>query len=267
MKVILKFLKAGSAPVTSSVVKFTHKPPSAQNIIDIFGGRWASDLSGLIPGVRSGPTNLFDDPRVKSVLSNFSGENGDLSGQWILELGPLEGAHTYQLEQLGASVTAVEANTEAYLKCLIVKELLGLSKAQFHYGDCLEYLRAEPVKFDMIFCCGLLYHVTDPISLIELMTSRTDRIYLWTHYQPSGLRHVKGTAVVRGGDSYTYYFRTNSDRATPSFWGGNAFTSARMTRPDIMRVFSKCGFERFEVHEDNEEHPGGPCLGMSIWRG
>ncbi len=35
----------------------------------------------------------------------------------ILELGPLEGAHTYQLR-----ILAIEANAEAFLKCLVVKE-------------------------------------------------------------------------------------------------------------------------------------------------
>ena len=257
-----------SEPAKVSLSKFTQKPPSPQNAVDIFGARWASDLSSLIPGIQAGPTNLLDDPRVNNdLLRNFAGEHGDLSGQLVLELGPLEGAHTYRLERLGASVTAVEANTEAYLKCLIVKELLGMSKAQFLYGDCLEYLRGEPVKFDIIFCCGLLYHVTDPFGLIELMTARTDRIYLWTHYQPSdSAQNSKGVSVVRSGDSYTYYSRTNIDRASGVFWGGNATTSVMMTRTDIMRAFRKFGFEHYEVHEDNEDHPGGPCFGMSIWR-
>lgn len=256
-----------SEPAVSSLAKFTQKPPSPQNALDIFFGHWASDLSSLIPGVKAGPTNLFSDPRVSSLLRNFAGENGDLAGQWVLELGPLEGAHSYQLEQLGATVTAVEANTEAYLKCLIVKELLGMSKVQFLYGDCLEYLRGEQVKFDIIFCCGVLYHMSDPIGLIELMTSRTDRIFLWTHYQPSAsLREGEGLTIVRGGDSFTYHFRTNVDRAGNAFWGGNAMTSAMMTRADIMRAFTKYGFDQYEVHEDNEEHPGGPCFGISIWR-
>ena len=49
-----------------------------------------------------------------------------MAGKTVLELGPLEGAHTYQLHQRGANIVAVEASKQAYLKCLITKEIVGL---------------------------------------------------------------------------------------------------------------------------------------------
>ena len=70
------------------------------------------------------------DSRVP-LAARFLGSNGRLDGVDILELGPLEAGHTYALAQLGANITAVEANAEAYLKCLLVKELLGIDKAKF----------------------------------------------------------------------------------------------------------------------------------------
>jgi hypothetical protein len=43
-----------------------------------------------------------------------------VDGRRVLELGPLEGAHTHMLEQHGAdSIVAVKANRSAYSKCLI----------------------------------------------------------------------------------------------------------------------------------------------------
>ena len=65
------------------------------------------------------------------LAAQVFGTRGRLAGFGILELGPLEGAHTYRLEQLGAErILAIEANVEAYLKCLIVKEILGLIKSK-----------------------------------------------------------------------------------------------------------------------------------------
>ena len=64
-----------------------------------------------------------------------------MDGFRILELGPLEGAHTYQLEKLGAAeIVAIEANKEAFLKCLIIKELAQLERARFLLGDFVTYL-------------------------------------------------------------------------------------------------------------------------------
>ena len=54
---------------------------------------------------------------------------GSIEGFRILELGPLESGHTYQLERLGAgSILCIEASPEFYLKSLIIKEILGLKR-------------------------------------------------------------------------------------------------------------------------------------------
>jgi hypothetical protein len=69
------------------------------------------------------------------MLADRFGVRGRLDDMSLLELGPLEGAHTYQLEKLGAkSILAIEANVEAFLKCLITKEITGLQVAKFMLG-------------------------------------------------------------------------------------------------------------------------------------
>jgi SAM-dependent methyltransferase len=248
--------------------KFNLSAPTSQAIADIFHGHWASDLGQIIPGIVSGPTGLFNDPRVGFTLKHFAGSTGDLRGQRVLELGPLEAAHTYQLERLGADVVAIEANTEAYLKCLIVKELTGLTRARFLYGDFIEYLRtASGERFDQIFCCGVLYHMADPVALIEAMAARTNRVFVWTHYATES---ASGTAVAeqvdKGGQRYTYYRRQNVDRPSTVYWGGGRPTSALMSRDDILRAFAAQGFIHSEVHQDELEHPGGPCFSVSFWK-
>lgn len=39
-----------------------------------------------------------------------------------------------------------------------------------------------PTRYDLIFACGVLYHMIDPLLLLERMAARTDNLYLWTHY-------------------------------------------------------------------------------------
>src|SRR5437763_7974065 len=126
--------------------KFETRAPSAQNAVDLFQGKWASDLSEVAPKLVSGGSPLFrtdDRPRLAGLT--LGNADGRFDGMSVLELGPLEGAHSFQLQLLGAAnVVAVEANTEAFLKCLIVKEIAGLDRVRFLLGDFTAYLESAP---------------------------------------------------------------------------------------------------------------------------
>jgi SAM-dependent methyltransferase len=247
--------------------KFTQRAPTPQNAVDIFRDRWASDISEIVPGIHSGPTGHFAaDPRPGFLLKNFGTEQGTLAGMRILELGPLEGAHTFQLEKFGADeVVAIEANAEAYLKCLIVKEILQLKRVRFLYGDFLEYLREDSTKWDIIFCCGVLYHMIDPIALIALMSERTDRVFVWTHYCTNESQS-RYTTIMRGVEQFNYYSHVYASRDSGTFWGGVQDKSSWMSRDDILRAFKMYGFVNVDVHHEEPNHPNGPCFSISLWK-
>jgi hypothetical protein len=115
-----------SGPATDILDQYAASAPSPQNAIDIFEGEWASQLPD--PTLRAGSITLFDDYRIKWFAEHLGG----FQNKTVLELGPLEAGHTYMLERLGAaSILAIEANTRAFLKCLIVKELFDLRRARF----------------------------------------------------------------------------------------------------------------------------------------
>jgi Protein of unknown function (DUF1698) len=247
--------------------KFTRQAPSPQNAVDIFRDRWASDISDVVPGIQSGAAGHFvRDPRPSFLLKNFAGEHGTLSGMRILELGPLEGAHTYQLEKLGADeVVAIEANAEAYLKCLVVKEILGLKRARFLYGESMEYLRKDRTRWSIIFCCGVLYHMVDPIELIELMSEHTDQVFVWTHYCSSE-EESEYNLIKRRGEQFRYCERVYSSRDSGTFWGGVQDRSCWMPRDDILRAFQIYGFVNVDIHQEDPDHENGPCFSISVWK-
>jgi hypothetical protein len=106
--------------------------PSDQKALDIFKGEWSSQLPGACKELKAGTVPLFEDARMVWAAEQLGG----FSGQRVIELGPLEAGHTYMLESLGAeSILAVEANKRAFLKCLIVKEILRLNRSRFVLGD------------------------------------------------------------------------------------------------------------------------------------
>jgi hypothetical protein len=102
--------------------KFKHRAPSFQNAIELFEGKWACDVGEVCPGIMSGAAQLFSaDPRPR-YCADLLGNNGRLDGLTVLELDPLEGAHTCQFAKLGAKFILAKA----FLKYLIVKEIAGL---------------------------------------------------------------------------------------------------------------------------------------------
>ena len=246
--------------------KFEQRAPNPQNVLDIFQGRWASDLSDVVPGTVSGQIRLFGgDPRPGYALKQFG---GSAKGLRILELGPLEGGHTYKLEKLGAGdLIAIEANVEAYLKCLITKELAGLKVAKFLLGDFVEYLRHDETRYDLIFCSGVLYHMLDPVDVIKMIAARTDRVFVWTHYYSDKLPHsTKAVVVERDGERYTYHQHNYGARRSGRFWGGNKPMAFFLSRADMMRAFQYYGLVNVDIHDESPDDPAGPCLSMTVWR-
>jgi hypothetical protein len=148
--------------------------PSHQNAIDLIPG-WSTAFPPQF-NVKAGRLPLFGDARIRWAIEQF----GDLKGRRVLELGPLEAAHTTMLHAAGAHVEAIEANKLAYIKCLISKEIFKLSNTSFYLGDFVQWLEQTDTTYDLIVASGVLYHMREPLRLLQAMAKRTRTIYLWT---------------------------------------------------------------------------------------
>ena len=257
---------SGSLPEPA---KFETRAPDVANAIDIFAGHWAVDLSTINPAWRGGPISLAGDDRV-ALAARALGHAGRLDGMRVLELGPLEAIHTYQLGELGARQTvSIETNIEAYLKCLVMKEALGIKAAQFLLGDFTRYLAQTDERFDLVFCSGVLYHMQDPLALIRDMARVSNRCFIWTHYYdpqncPAGPR--ERVAATRDGFAASYFRLDYPDRDRPTFWGGNRPSSSWMARSDILKALTHFGFDRVEILTEEPQHPYGACFSVAAER-
>jgi hypothetical protein len=66
------------------------------------------------------------------------------------------------LEAAGAQIDAIEANQRTYLRCLITKEILGLTRSKFWLGDFIKALENWDQRYDLIVASGVLYHLKNP---------------------------------------------------------------------------------------------------------
>jgi len=247
---MLKRLFQKSLPLSeTSRSRFETRAPSHQNALDIFSGAWASDLSEVLPGSVSGNAPHFVGDNRPQAGATGLGRNGRLDGMRVLELGPLEGGHTYQLEKLGADVLAIESNSDAYLKCLIAKEITGI-KAKFMLGDATAFLNSTRERFDLVFACGILYHLRDPITVIEAISRMTDRCYVWSHVYDEAI--YAGPPRRKVSDprfpamelwDADYGDTTN----LPRFWGGNGAYARWMRQSDMLSLFDYYGLKTFNL--------------------
>lgn len=248
--------------------------PSNQNILDIFKGEWSSRFPakyGLVtePGVAP----LFEDGRVIWTEQIF----GSVAGWNILELGPLEGGHSYMFQERKAKrVIAVEANTRAFLKCLCTKEVLKMDRVEFMLGDFMPYLELIDRKFDLIFASGVLYHMKEPIKLLELIAKAADRVFLWTHYFDQAtvlantelagkfgpIRNIEYKGMVYEGASQYY----QNALSWTGFCGGSQPDSVWLTKESILRALRQFGYSEININFDSPDHKHGPSFGVCASR-
>jgi hypothetical protein len=247
--------------------RYERRGPHAQNAVDLFQ-EWTCAFPEQL-GVEAGYWPLYADPRIAWAVERL----GSLEGQSVLELGPLEGAHSYMLEQLGAeSVLAIEANKQAFLKCLVTKELLGLQRCRFLLGDFERYLEETDQSFDVVLASGVLYHMQNPVQVLELMARRSNTLILWTHYFDGEVLHASDqrripfaaepTVLEHAGHRFTLHARTYlSAWKAESYCGGPDDTHYWMERPDILAFGESLGFDDIEIAFEDTEGANGPsCL-------
>lgn len=246
------------------------EPPGPQQVLDVFRGEWSSAMpQGLGLRTEPGQARLFADDRVTWAVTLAGG----VAGRRILEIGPLEGGHSWMLEQAGAAeVVAVEANTRSFLKCLCVKEVLGMRAVRFLLGDGVAFMERDPGGWDMVFASGILYHMQDPAALLRLLPRMAPRLLLWTHYFDEAvirgsraLAHKFGRLEHGTSDGFDYEFVEQSYKealAWSGFCGGSAPTSRWLTRRSILGLLGHLGYGRIEVSFDTPDHPNGPAFAV-----
>jgi hypothetical protein len=262
--------RAREAGHVNALDTYVQSAPSPQNALDIFQGEWSSRLPAPLASLAAGSIDLFDDPRVRWFMS----ETGGVTGKSVLELGPLEAGHSYMLEQYGAGeVTAIEANTRAFLKCLIAKELLAIRRVRFLCGDFVEYLRQDGPMFDVCLASGVLYHMQNPVELIALMAGRCrEHLLLWSHYYDEDIiagnpvlapKFTEAKTAEHGGFRHTLYRQEYQQAVKWSgFCGGSAPLSHWMKRDELLEALRRFGFEVQNIGFDERSHPNGPAFAL-----
>lgn len=91
----------------------------------------------------------------------------DLTGKKVLDIGCWSGGDLLLLAGLGAEVTAIEEHARSAASARRLCELVGCPTAIFEKS--LYHERQDwKQQFDIIYCSGVIYHVTDPILFLRI---------------------------------------------------------------------------------------------------
>jgi SAM-dependent methyltransferase len=183
-----------------------------------------------------GDLDLCNDKRLVWHLNTE-----DVEYKSVLELGPLEGAHTKTLEHNGALVTAIEGDGNNFLKCLVVKNAFNLD-AQFIYGDFCEFIEKTGAEFDIILAAGVLYHQKNPAKLIYDMARITDTVFVWSQVASGKSQQNEPDSVVESNGREYIGKKNKYGQHSDSYCAGLGEYGFWLYREEMITCFKDAGF-------------------------
>jgi hypothetical protein len=255
----LSWLTRRVSPARPSTSKafdlYVSESPNAQNAIDAVTG-WRSAFPPQY-GLKAGPLAAYDDPWIHWAIRCF----GSLDGRHVLELGPLEAAHTSMLEAAGARVDVIESDQLAFTRCLIAKEILGLARSKFWLGDFMEALEKWEQRYDMIVARGSA-DCPNPLRLIELAAKRTDALCMWAPLS-AGVRNPQTARQHRSYGIGAWISRpANSLADDVASCGGVEDQHRRLHRDKLKEALTGAGFKEIRMSPYEPTHLNGPALSL-----
>jgi 2-polyprenyl-3-methyl-5-hydroxy-6-metoxy-1,4-benzoquinol methylase len=166
-----------------------------QNILEkIKAAKWTShniSLTQTVSTMKSDDIGLIsDDTRTKTIKKNLYilvSREGSLSGLRLIDLGCLEGGVSFEMAREDMDVIGAEGRESNYLKCKLIEDYFELPNLRFLHLDVKKLNKKDHGIFDVVLCLGLLYHLDNPISFLDILNEITHEkslVFLDTHIAP-----------------------------------------------------------------------------------
>jgi len=229
--------------LTQFVRQYRHKR-AQKNAFSFYSVR-LPDGSLTIPGADWEMSNHPVFIGAKNFLTDTFGDQ--LKGKSILDLGCLEGGFSAEFARLGMQATGLEVRTSNVEKCFYLQSKLGLPNLKFVQDDCWNFTQYGN-SFDVIFCSGLLYHLSEPRKFIDMMAGACDHLILDTHYaldadHPNIILEETGTNEGLSGRWAREYEDGKDNKVDDARW--SSWGNTRSFWPyknEVLRAVEEAGF-------------------------
>ncbi|MBI5882779.1 MAG: methyltransferase domain-containing protein [Elusimicrobia bacterium] len=208
---------------------------------------------GVLKGKR-----MFPDP-VPDRRILWLDERLGLKEKSVLEVGCFEGIHTVGLRLFSRDVTAIDIRPVNVVKTLARLSYHGTSARVFQAD--VESLDSGFGRFDVIFHCGVFYHLAQPVEHLFSLAGMCSHLFLDTHVAAEDRSHetlesrgvrYRGMSQKEGGWADPF-----SGKSARSFW---------LRESDLLEALGRAGFARVEFLERRRERHG-PRVALLAYRG
>lgn len=171
----------------------------------------------------------------------------------ILDLGSLEGFYSLEFASHGAEVVAIEGRESNNAHARYAAEVLEYRKVEFITDDVRNLSPGKYGQFDVVFCSGILYHLTggDACRFLASIAKVCKRLTIIdTHV---GLKPEH--SIRWEGHSYSgFVYREHAPEDTPDAKASKRWasvdneTSFWFTKPSLLNLLRHVGFtSAFEI--------------------
>jgi len=129
-------------------------------------GRWWHEIE-VAPGII---TPGDDSNRIKVPILDAIGFPGDMRGFRVLDVGCSDGFFSFEMEQRGASVLAMDFVPETYSGFSVVKRIIG-SSVEYRMDNIYNLSPEGYGEFDLVLFLGVLYHLRNPLGGLDAIRS------------------------------------------------------------------------------------------------
>lgn len=104
-------------------------------------------------------------------------------GLKLVDLGCLEGGMTLEFARLGFDALGIEVRTSNYACCRYLQENAGETRGNLRFALDDVWNLERYGQFDVVFCCGVYYHLDDPRRYLDILAKSTGQVLILnTHF-------------------------------------------------------------------------------------
>lgn len=170
----------------------------------------------------------------------------------ILDLACGEGLYAIECALHGADTVGIEGRLQNIAKGEFVKEVLRLDRLKFYQDDVRHFSKEKYGEFDVILCCGILYHLREQ-EAIRLVHKIYDAcrafVILDTQFSVAPKVTVVDDDKTYAGRVYREHYQNKSPAAIAAdvYASLDNMESFWFTVPSLLNLFADAGFT--SVHQ------------------
>ena len=180
-----------SSETAEDRIRSKMRDPDAKLLDAVLAASWTSHnipLTDTVSTLGDKSPLITDDQRVLAIQNSVRKLiHRDPEDIRCVDLGCLEGGISFAMARLGMNALGIEGRRANFEKCSLIADYFDLPNLSFIQEDVKHIARLGLDPFEVILCCGLLYHLDTPFHTIRDLSdlcSDSGLLFLDTHLAP-----------------------------------------------------------------------------------